>query len=809
MPTRAVRTRFLPFLALTVAALALAACGGADARKARHLQNGQNYLDAGKLEKARVEFQNALQIAPTDPETRFEMGVVDEKLSKIREAAQFYQSAIDVSPEHFRARSNLARLYVFSGAPDRALELLKPAIEKHPQDSELLAIRAAARVQLKDLGGGQADAERAVQLDPKNEDAVATLAGVYTSIKDFDKARTLLESSVANIPTTVDLRLALAQVYARGNRTADAERVLLDLIKLRPADEAHRIRLAQFYAAQSQFDPAEQVLRDGIKAIPQDRQLKLALVEFLASRRSQEAAEKELKAMIAADPKDFEMKFALAKLYQASARPALAEAIYQEVIAGEKLDAAGLTARDRLAESRAQRNDLKGAEALISEVLAKSPRDDDALILRGNIALANKNPKSAIADLRTVLRDQPNSIGVLRALARAHLANGEPAIAEETMRRAVEANPKDANIRLDLAQLLAQLGKPEQAKPVIADLVKEQPNNVQALDTLFRVSAATKDYDTAAFAAAAIVATQPKAAVGYMYEGMLAEEAKHGDDALRLYGQAADLQPDALEPLQAQIRLFVIAKRLPEALKRLDEVIVRVPGGALAPNIKGDLLLAQDRSGDARDAYKLAISRAPTWWLPYRGLARVQFAAKDPQAALATLRDAQSKVEQPDQLGLEIASYFERSGSTDEAIRQYEEVVRRYPQSEVAVNNLAMLLVTYKKDAASLDRAKSITARFADSTNPSYLDTYGWVLFKHGDAAASVPVLERVVSKAPNAAEALYHLGMAQSQAGRNTQARDNLTRAVQSGAKFSGLDEAKATLDKLAKLPSSAAAKT
>jgi hypothetical protein len=50
---------------------------------------------------------------------------------------------------------------------------------------------------------------------------------------------------------------------------------------------------------------------------------------------------------------------------------------------------------------------------------------------------------------------------------------------------------------------------------------------------------------------------------------------------------------------------------------------------------------------------------------------------------------------------------------------------------------------------------------------------------------------------------------MAQSHAGRNIQARDNLTRAVQSGAKFSGLDEAKATLDKLAKLPSSAAAKT
>ena len=71
-----------------------------------------------------------------------------------------------------------------------------------------------------------------------------------------------------------------------------------------------------------------------------------------------------------------------------------------------------------------------------------------------------------------------------------------------------------------------------------------------------------------------------------------------------------------------------------------------------------------------------------------------------------------------------------------------------------------------------------------------------------GDAAASVPVLIRVVEKAPDQAIARYHLGMAQSQAGDSSDARDNLLRAVNSGAQFSGLDEAKATLEKLAKLP-------
>jgi tetratricopeptide (TPR) repeat protein len=458
---------------------------------------------------------------------------------------------------------------------------------------------------------------------------------------------------------------------------------------------------------------------------------------------------------------------------------------------------------------RARRNDVKGTEELIGQVLAKSPRDTDALILRGNIELSKKDPKSAIADLRTVLRDQPNAIGVLRTLARAHLANGEPAIAEETMRRAVEANPKDAALRLDLAQLLVQLGKPDPAKSILIDLLKDQPNDVAALDTLFRVSAGMKDYDTARSAAESIVATQPKAAAGYLYEGMLAEEAKRNEDALRLYGQAADLQPDTIEPLQAQIRLLVAMKRIPEAMKRLDEVSTQAPKIALAPHIKGELLLSQKDVAGAEAAYKTAIERAPTWWMPYRGLARAQFAAADPDAAVATLRNGEPKVDHPDQLGIEIASYYERTGKPQQAIREYEDVVRRNPQSDVAANNLAMLLVTYAKDAASLDRAKSLSARFADSSNLSYLDTYGWVLFKHGDAAASVPVLQRVVSKAPDAPVVLYHLGMAQSQSGSIAQARDSLTRAVNSGAKFSGLDEARATLNELAKRPSDANPKT
>ena len=787
-------------------AIALTACGGAESRKARHMEKGQSFLSAGNYEKARVEFQNALQISPVDPEARYQNGIVDEKLGKVREAGQYFQGTIDVSPDHLGARTRLARLYVFSGAADRAQEVLKPALEKQPEDAELLTLRAAARSQQKDIPGAQQDAERALQLDPANEDAVGTLAGIYVGQKEFDKAQRLLEESVARIPGTIDLRLALAQLYASENKAPETEKTLLDIIRLSPADRANRLRLVQFYLQKNQVDAAEQTLRAGLKAMPQDRDLKLALIDFLAAHRSTEAAEKELQSMIAADPKDTEMKFALAKLDVAAHQPERAEAIYRAVIGEEKLDSAGLAARDQLAALRVQANDIKGAEALIAEVIAKSPRDTEALTLRGDIELSRKDPKSAIADLRAVLRDQPNAIGVLRTLARAHLANGEPAIAEETMRRAVDANPKDVSLRLDLAQLLAQTDKTDQAKIILHDLVKEEPNNVAALEALFKVSASMKDFGDARAAADALVAAQPKSGVGYMFQGMLAEEAKRTNDAINLYAQAADLQPNAIEPLQAQIRLLILSKRQPEAIKRLDELAARNPQAALAEQLKGEVLFSQNDLAGAQAAYREAIKRAPTWWIPYRGLALAQFSAKDEEGAFATLHDAAAIVDQPDQLSLQAAMLYEKSGKPGEAIREYEGLVARNPTSDVAANNLAMLLVTYEKDAASLDRAKALAVRFADSTNPSFLDTYGWVLYKHGEAAASVPILERVAAKTGDSPMVRYHLGMAQAQSGSTAEARENLSRAVNSGAKFSGLDDAKATLDKLPRLSADAA---
>ncbi|HUO20771.1 MAG TPA: tetratricopeptide repeat protein [Steroidobacteraceae bacterium] len=788
-----------PALAAGLLACLLVGCGSPKEREARHLERGMRYLAANNLEKARVEFRNALQNMPTDAVARYENGVVEERLQRYVEAAGFYRTAIEADPGQVPARVALAKLTLLGGYPQQALEFIKPALVNHPEDAQLLVVRAACESALKDPAAALEDARHAVRLEPRNLDAVGVLAGLYQGSGDAQQARALLESTLRQIPDSVEVRLMLVHVYDSLNLNSQAEATLIEVTKLRPAESALRIQLAQYYTKMQQPDAAEAVLRDAIKAIPADPGLKGALIDFLAHTRGRDVAEREITRLIAAEPDNPALRFAAAQFYEQARDYVQAERQYREVIARSKFAAPTVVARDRLAALKLTQGDFAGARKLVEEVLAGEPRDADALILRGNITLAEgKDPKAAIADLRIVLRDQPNALGVMRSLARAHVANGEPDLAAEILRRGVEANPKDPGVRLDLAQLMAETDGAVQAKPLIDQLAREQPRNPQVLDTQFKIAIATADMATARSAADALVALQPNSSTGYVYQGMLAEAGERPEEAAKLYAAALEREPDAAEPLHRLARVLVELKRLPEAVATLDAAIQRYPQGAEAALIEGDVYLGVQRPRDAAGAFRIVIARDPKSAVGYGRLATAQLAAGDVSGAIATLNDGIVRSGDPDPLRISLAALYETRGRTDEAARIYEDMLQRNPNADVAANNLAMLLVNNRSDAASLDRAAQLAARFSQSTDPNFLDTYGWVLYKRGYAAAAVVALRGVVARAPEAPLGLYHLGMAQVLAGQADGARDNLAHALRSGKTFPGMDDARMALARL-----------
>jgi len=797
--------------AILVLSLA-AGCSGGQSRLAVHMEKGRKYLAANSYEKARIEFQNALQINPKDAEAHYETGIVDEKLGHLPEAARSYQEAIDLTPkrDHLDATIALAKLFVLNGAADRALDVIQAALQQHADAPELLALRAVCRERKQDLTGAEADALHAMQLAPKNEDAIAALAGIYKSQGQGIKAQMLVEHAVQNIPGSTALHFMLAQIYTDAGRPVDAAAQYQKLIELNRSESSHRIRLAQFYTNTGQLDAAEATLRRALKDLPAERSLKLSLIDFLSARRSPATAAEELKKMVAAEPQDSDLQLALARMYRASGEIPKAEALYRGVIDKEHTRPPGLEARNRLAVLRFQQSDSDGALALVNAVLAQDPGNNDALLIRGNIELVRNDPRSAIVDLRTVLRDQPSNAEVLRTLVRAHLANREPQLAKALMEQAVDANPRDAALQKDLAELLVRIGAGDESNRVIAKAVEQLPGNIEVLDTQFRIAMTTKDLVRAKTAADAMLSLQPELPLGHMYEGVVAEAQKRYDEALREYTIAGNSRPDASEPLEAVVRVLSETKRLPEALKRLDDAAAKYPTNPMPLDAKGQYLMQNGRLAEAKEAFTQATVRAPKWWPAYRDMAKAQLLGKEDVAAVIDgLRRAKALVDQSEQLSEALANLLVRAGKPQEAIAENEEALHKYPKSDATANNLAMLLVTYRTDPPSLARARGLAARFADSQSPAYLDTYGWVLYKGGEAAAAVPVFARLVAAQPNAVVARYHLGMAQALAGNRAEARNNLLRVIDSGQRFPGLDEAKSALDRLNKEATDVAPRT
>ena len=783
--------------AAIAAVVVLAGCSGAQTRKLEFMQRGRDFLAHGQYQKARVEFRNALQIAPKDADVRYLNGLVSERLGDVVQAAQFYQGAIDGRSDDVEARAHLARLFFLYGDPKKALETVQPSMAKHPDDPGLLTVRAAARSRLNQPGA-LADAEKAYKLAPHSEDTIAVLTGLYLKAGRKSDALALLERGIADIPDTVSLRLALAEQFQEAHDPGKAEALFEQLVTLHPKNPVNRIDLAHFYAVSNRLDQAEAVLRQGMQTLPQSSQLRAALVEFLRDRRGPEAAEAELHTLIAGHPDDVGLHLQLASLYVSENQLPQAEAQYRAVISKESEGASAIEARDDLAGLRIRQHDTAGAESLITQVLSKDPGNDDSLRMRAGLELARGDATSAIADLRTVLRDEPESIPDLRMLAAAQVADHQSVLAEQTLRQAMDDAPNDPSAGLDLVGLLGRLHQYDQAREAANDLAGRHPKDPLVLTAAFQSQLAAKDLTEAGATAAALRHAEPKNPLGYYFSGVVADASGDTTVAIRDYHQALAIAPEAREPLEALTRLYARQGKTDLALAELAKVAASQPKDPVPPTLAGEIQLALKQLPEASKSFSTAVALTPSWMAPYRGLAHVQLAGKDVDGAIRTLQSARGKVVPAEAPDLDLAGLYQGLGRTSDAIDAYRQALKDNPASDEAANDLALLLAGGGTDRANLDQALQVAQRFSDSSNPYYLDTLGWIRYQRGELPSALSTLGQAVNLAPGAGVLRYHLAMAELKSGQTAAARDNLQQALQDGKPFEGSVDARSVLTHL-----------
>lgn len=791
-------------LALVMLLASLAACGGAEDRKAAYMEKGQALYDAGDYDKARLEFKNVLQIDPKDIPSRFMLAQTLEKSQDWRGAAGHYLGVIEADPTHREALSRMGQIYLLGRNTEEAKKLAEKLLALNAKDPDGLTLMGGIKALDKDVDGALADVKTALESQPGHVNASALAASIYLQTNKPDEAVATLKAALDKDPKNSTVQALLARVYTQIGKKDEAEKLFRSIVEAEPAVLGHRLRLAQFLAEQEKMADAEAVLVKAAADITADTKdantAKLSLVEFQAKSVDAEKAITTLKAFIEKEPKSFELRSALAKLYEATNKPEEAKTTYQAIIDDESEPNApqALAAKTRKAMVMARTQDAAGARTLVEEVLKENPRDQDALVLRGSLSLESGDPGAAIADYRSALKDAPNSPDISRLLARAHQANKEPQLAIDTLLKAAEANPAALQLRGDLANLYSQEQNLDAVVGQLDEVLKQDPDNRPAIEGKFKTYIYQKNWTKAMDVADQLKTLLPNDPIGFYYAGLVYQAQQKLPESIEQFESALAVSPDAVQPLSQLVKSHLAMDKRDVAEKRLAEVIERNSKNFVAHNLLGELQLTSKRYEEAKKSFETAIVSNEKWAILYRNLATAQLALKDEDGALKTMEVGIEKTGGSSLLVTGLAAYLEKAGKLDQAVEQYEKVLKGEPTSQLAANNLAMLLIEYKTDDASKQRARELSKLLVDAKEPAYLDTIGWVEYKFGDYQKASEYLEKAVQGAPDAALIRYHLGMAYVGLGNKVLAKDNLKQAVDANIDFKGLDQAKAELAKL-----------
>lgn len=775
----------------------LVGCGGEEARKAKYYEKGKSYYEQGDYDKAKVELKNVLQIDPKFADAHYLFGEVEEKNKNIRGAYGHYYKAAELDDSNLDARNKLARLYLLSGNLEKAQEKLDEIVAKNPQSPHVKMLELLISARKGEVDKAISIAKSLIEKNKHQTDAIFVLSNLYLKKNDFERAISTLKEGVKDNSDVVSLRLQLGGIYAMKKDYAHAEKVLKEIIALEPGNLGYRQRLAKFYINMKEYKKAEAALRDTVRLDPEDESRKLMLVEFLARHKSIKNAEAELLAAIKDHPDAFSLKFAQAKLYE-KIKPEQVESIYNGIIELSGLGPEGLKARVALAQIAMMKKDYEKAGQYVSEVLEENSRDLQALLIKGKIALASKDPVSAIAAFRSIIKDQPDMIEASQFLAIAHMVNKEPELAKEVLRQSIESAGANPKAYLNYAQYLITQKNYDDANLEIDKALKVSPANLDALQMKLNISSLLKNKDVIASTIELIKKYHPTKAVGYQKSGDFNLALKNYDKAISDYEKAFEVSGKMLPALASIIKINLSTRDYVSAISRLEKIVKEQPKNAIPMELLGEVYLAKKDFPQAEKYIKEAIRLNPGWSLPYNSLANIYLAKSDIPAAIKTYESALAIIPDDTSIYARLAQIYERTKKYNKAINMYEHILQIKPDDALASNNLAAILSDIRGDAASLQRAKELAIKFEASSQPGFLDTLGWIYYKTEEYPKAIELLSKVVDKQPKIALFQYHLGMIYYKSGDKENAKIHLRKALDSEQKFKGRSEAENILKQL-----------
>jgi tetratricopeptide (TPR) repeat protein len=211
---------------------------------------------SGDIPRSEEMLNRALGLAPLNPKTWYQYGILEAQLGRTDSSLKKLQKALALDPDIPEGYFNLANLLVQTGRLNPAEAALQSALSIDPYDAA--AYDLAGQVMARK--GRSPEAlyyfEKAIHLRPNYAPYIYDHALALVRANRFDEAQEQTQAALRANPSLVEGHELLGGLFARQQKPAQAIQEYLKTVELQPDLNRAQLNLGLLMAAQGDFTGA-------------------------------------------------------------------------------------------------------------------------------------------------------------------------------------------------------------------------------------------------------------------------------------------------------------------------------------------------------------------------------------------------------------------------------------------------------------------------------------------------------------------------------------------------------------------------
>ena len=580
----------------------------ASTKVAWHVMHGE-FLTMYDANQALRAYNQASSIDPKNPLPFRAKAALYAKIGRWPQAIEHMAAYVAKRGEDIRGRKTLIQYRINGRQYDQAEKELEALLSRNPTDAQALLLKA---VMLR-LRGSPAKAiivaTQAIEKHPEFSAALSVRARAYLVMGELEMAKNDLEAARA-LSKTPQVSMELADIYARLGREEDAILVLKSIVAEYQTYEAALYKLIEAYLQEKDWPGAESRIADAHRLFPrqatfwiieagmwqirdQDAKAVVALEKaFELGKESMPVVRVYLQGLLKAGA--YDKALTVADTYRSKPLWSVwINAVIGRIMVAKKQDSKANELFLKSVENArshelpfvvSQIREAYGPKVAIERMVAWSkqrPADWYVKVLvgdlcsaavadpEGNLTAAERSQYLKLAIDSYVLAvgktKKPEDVAMLSIrLGKAYYDSGKPQEAEKAYIKCLEIVPSNSAALNNLAYLYVDdLNVPEKALPYVRKVIRLRPQDPNVLDTYGWVLARLKRYVEAKKYLQRSIERDPVLAACRYHLGWVFEQTKDKTQALKHYRLGMELVRT-----KPHLPLY---KRFQDALKRLGE----------------------------------------------------------------------------------------------------------------------------------------------------------------------------------------------------------------------------------------------